>query len=282
MSSNHHGRFFHHFIPKTMPCIMFPPSMTSSLIPLSPISPSGNSATMNDHILNLTASLSKHLPANNPSKITEVKSINVKPEVQDGEPVATRDGTPPTSSASPDPGEDNDAVILQQDNPPKSLEHLSKKVDMNCNNLKVQDTTMVEDFTKNDDSHVSINDCKNSVSSSSNIDCYESEQMTDVDIDATSNSDDDEVPFSSLQSKQNSGSSISNNNIPNKSAVLTFGIDRILSSVCSDDERGKPTTYIRISYLFCRMYKTNIAFSLDVICLFMVVSYHRLLLCASK
>ncbi|ODN06632.1 hypothetical protein Ocin01_00043, partial [Orchesella cincta] len=49
--SNGRSNFFHHFIPKTMPCIVLPSQMESSML-----------SSENDHILNLSASLNRHCP----------------------------------------------------------------------------------------------------------------------------------------------------------------------------------------------------------------------------
>ncbi|CAL8111696.1 unnamed protein product [Orchesella dallaii] len=196
--SSGRSNFFHHFIPKTVPCIVLPSSMESSVL-----------SSDNDHILNLSASLNRHcpIPKSPSSTVEKCDSMMSRKDV------TTINGRGKMSrSPSPSPS-------LGSDSEDHANKNRKARVDMNCNDVKAY----------------ADDECS---SSSSDIDRFKEDPMTDIDVDVGDHCTNDESSATEygFQSKNSENLELK------KSKTLTFGIDRILSSNKdeSKDQRSSP------------------------------------------
>lgn len=206
--NNNSSRFYHHFMPKTMPYVIVPSVKSSA------------SSNCDDHILNLSASLSKHCPVPN-STTSEDENFSSKVQHNSTCIKAFHSGDISPSPESPISTSHSCAESEGSKSPSRtsSFQQLAgKEVDMNCNDVK----------NKAGEGGCGDDDVDSNSVVSDNED--ELEQMTEIDVDDSCSSTKAEDTEEEIML------SLKQNNHMKKSKSLAFGIDRILSFSGIDDK----------------------------------------------
>lgn len=206
--NNNSSRFYHHFMPKTMPYVIVPSVKSSA------------SSNCDDHILNLSASLSKHCPVPN-STTSEDRNFSSKVQHNNTCIKGFHSGDISPSPESPISTSHSCAESEGSKSPSRtnSFQQLAgKEVDMNCNDVK----------NKAGEGGWGDDDVDSNSVVSDNED--ELEQMTEIDVDDSCSSTKAEDTEEEIML------SLKQNNHMKKSKSLAFGIDRILSFSGIDDK----------------------------------------------
>ncbi len=212
--NNNSSRFYHHFMPKTMSYVIVPSVKSNA------------SSHCDDHILNLSASLSKHCPVPN-STTSEDRNFSSKVQHNNTCIKAVHSGDISSSPESPISTSQSCAESEGSKSPNRtnsSQQLAGKEVDMNCNDLN---NKAGEGGFGGDDV-----ESNSGLSENTRFDEDELEQMTEIDVDdsCSSTKGEDTEEEILLSSKQT-------NSHMKKSKSLAFGIDRILS-FSADDDKG--------------------------------------------